>query len=307
MSRGRAINWAFTIFADTEQEVTWMVGDIALPFGERLNKVTYAFYQLERCPETGRLHLQGYAHMKNQMKLAEVKCIHGTAHWEPCKGNPSQNEAYCGKEASRVRGPFTYGRKPQQGHRTDWEMVRETIAKASDDGKHAVSNREMQKKILMDWPQFAPCTKGIEALVQAFMPAPPLERDIVVYYLSGETGMGKTHRAMHQFPEAFMVRGKYIEGKTFDLYEGQTELILDEFDPMEWPMTLMNSMLDKWKCPLQCRYFNKFAYWTKVVICSNVALMDCYPMARPGQREAFIRRVDMYVLISSREQAVEFS
>jgi len=144
-------------------------------------------------------------------------------------------------------------------------------------------------------------------LIWANKPEPPICRDIQVFYLYGATGTGKTHRAYTVFPKAFKVAGKYYEGKSFDMYDGEAVLILDEWSPYEWPLTLMNSLLQKWECRLQCRYENKYAYWTKVIICTNFKPEECYTSVLALQRATFDRRLTFKIeIITQHDPVVDF-
>lgn len=51
----------------------------------------------EKCPSTGRLHLQGYINFKTKCRPLERFEIYG-AHWEKCKGTLQQNWVYCTKD-----------------------------------------------------------------------------------------------------------------------------------------------------------------------------------------------------------------
>lgn len=65
--------------------------------------------QLERCPSTGKLHIQAYVECKSARDLK----WYGSRgyHVEPCKGTQAQCIAYCTKEETRVLDPLTYGTK----------------------------------------------------------------------------------------------------------------------------------------------------------------------------------------------------
>ena len=68
----------------------------------------------------------------------------------------------------------------------------------------------------------------------------------------------------------------------------------------------MNGLLDKWKCPLQCRYNNKYAVWTKVIILTNAEPEALYPVVHHQQRDSFLRRLTKIVKVESQEQEVAF-
>ncbi len=72
-------------------------------------KIKYAVWQLERCPDTGRLHVQAYVEWKAGIRLAAAKRQIGDAqaHLEVRRGTREQARDYCTKEESRVEGPWT--------------------------------------------------------------------------------------------------------------------------------------------------------------------------------------------------------
>lgn len=295
MSRNR--NWCFTLQASSEEEhVTWAAPGCPCPLGKWMDdgSILYLVCQLEKPNADCNPHLQGYLQLKNPKGLGGMKKLSAAAHWEPRRGTHEQARDYCKKSESRVNGPWELGNeKNEQGKRNDWALVSEKIAQGCT-----------RKQVLLDQPHLAPCAKGVDALIEAHLPDPPLQRDIKVFYLYGPTGTGKTHRAYTTFPQAFKIKGKYFEGKSFDKYEAQKVLILDEWDPQEWSLTLMNSLLDKWECSLQCRYFNKYAYWETVVICTNFKPEECYPAVFKLQRDSFLRRLTNIVEIKTKDDPV---
>jgi len=254
--------------------------------------VDYVICQVERAPTTGKVHLHAYLQFPTNKRFTALKRLSDRADWEIRRGTHEEAKAYCSKEDTRANGPWELGHEkiPQQGKRNDWALV-------SEKAKQGCSRRQ----ILLDQPHLAPCVKGVDALIEAHLPPPPLQREIEVWYLYGETGTGKTHRAMTSFPQAFKIKGKYYEGKSFDDYKAEKVLILDEWDPVEWPLTFMNSILDKWECRLQCRYYNKTAYWEKVIITSNIKPDQCYPAVMPLQRGSFLRRLTHTVEVLDQE------
>ena len=268
--------WCFTIFARADEELLWSVG----PAEPLLFVGTYMVYQVERAPDTGKIHIQGYVQFKQQCRMGTVKnkFHRDDMHLEIPHGTPQENHAYCTKEDSRVRGPWEHGELSVQGKRTDWAEVQAMVKAGNSDAE-----------ILERAPHFAAHARGIEFLRATFPQKPPIRRNIRCFYLYGSTGVGKTYRARMAFPDAYMVRGKYFEGKSFDNYNGEPCLILDEWDPAEWPITTMLTFMDEWTFILQCRYKNKYATWEKIIITSNTP----FGMAYYGlpQKPAFDRRV----------------
>lgn len=87
--------WCFTEHRVTEFEIPE-----ELPEG-----VKYFVCQLEKAPETGKLHWQGYAVYDNACRFQGARKKLGltdSCHMEAAKGNDEQNKKYCTKEDSRV-------------------------------------------------------------------------------------------------------------------------------------------------------------------------------------------------------------
>lgn len=291
--RGRY--WCFTWFKDDLSEPCEVdpLADARSQFQDR--HVVYSVYQLEKAPETGRLHIQGFIQFKNALTASALKDLFPGAHIELCTSSEKSNERYCSKSKTRIAGPWLFGKPTSQGKRTDWDDVKELATAGTP-----------KRDILLAHPKLAPCFKGIEVLCQAVKGIPPLERTLRVWFLHGPSGVGKTHRARTRFPEAYVVTGKYSDGKSFDMYDCESTLILDEWRWDEWSLTLMDGILDKWRFQLQCRYFNKYAWWTDVIICSNQKPEDCYPTSSATNRNCFLRRLNVSIEITSKEQAVDF-
>lgn len=296
-SNNRARMWCFTLPADETkgEHLTWpMSGKDNLPihWGSGVY-FRYMKYQVERAPTTGKVHLQGYLCLKRGVRLTQLKNAYSQrAHWEKSRGTIEDNDLYVSKEDTKLCGPFELGTRPEGGAsktRARWATVQD-MAK---DGN-------TRNQILMDMPELAPQVRGIDAILEIYKPIPEVSREIKVFYLWGPTGVGKTHHALKKFPDGYLIRGKYQEGKSFDGYQLEKVLILDEWSPYEWPLTLMNSLLDKWKCPLTCRYFNKYAFWNTVVIATNAAPTECYTACLAAQKASFDRRITYKLEITER-------
>lgn len=83
-------NWCFTLHFETEKEKEEMI-ILTKKYGSKF------ITGLEKCPTTGRAHLQGYVQFeskKRPMELFPNKRI----HWEKAKGSLEANVKYCSKE-----------------------------------------------------------------------------------------------------------------------------------------------------------------------------------------------------------------
>lgn len=102
MSRSVFQRWCFT------QHVFVVASENPLTVTEGVG-IQYCAWQEEKCPETEKLHLQGYIEMKGKFRLSAMKKIIPSAHLEPCMGGQKANIIYCHKEETRVSGPYSYG------------------------------------------------------------------------------------------------------------------------------------------------------------------------------------------------------
>lgn len=117
MSRAR--NWCFTAWEPLEWGT--LVGDV----------ISYIIVGTEVCPETKKVHYQGYVECHNPMRLNAMKKILGEkTHLEGKKGTQAQAVDYCKKD-----GKFEeHGvKKTEQGKRNDLATVRNMILVGKED------------------------------------------------------------------------------------------------------------------------------------------------------------------------------
>lgn len=69
----------------------------------------YFVYQLEKCPETGKLHFQGYLELNEKLRMTEMNKMYPfKVRWDNAKGTQEDNDRYCGKNSSRIEGPWYF-------------------------------------------------------------------------------------------------------------------------------------------------------------------------------------------------------
>lgn len=92
--------WCFTYFGEVKDVPTYF-SDVDVNLYKEIG------YQQERCPSSGRLHLQGYVLFAEPLRWKQVQTrlhIPG-AHLEACVANVRMNRLYCSKAETRVAGP----------------------------------------------------------------------------------------------------------------------------------------------------------------------------------------------------------
>lgn len=258
-------------------------------------EMDYLVYGLE-VGEQGTPHVQGYVRFKNRKRMNTVKNLFERAdmHLEPAKGTEMQNKTYCIKDGQFSEFGTFDANVGKQGNRSDLEAI-----------MVACQAGATMTAIALAFPaDFIRYHGGIEALRQAVAPLPPLERDVRVTVLWGPTGVGKTHRIRTEFPNSYSVE----PGRApWDAYQGQTEVVFDEFDYSKWTITMMNRYLDKWRLELDARYHNKYAAWTRVVICANSSPPHWYPNEAPPLLDAFRRRLMTVIWVGTRAIATSLN
>lgn len=255
----------------------------------------FLIYQLEK-GESGTPHLQGYLQLLQPGNLDQMRLLIPGAHWEACKGSPKQNIAYCSKPEGRVDGPWRFGLEPAQGKRSDWSGLRQYVENAIVAGQ---TDDEISDYLLLAFTNlWATQGTAVQRLIaaqrricQTFVTRSP--PTIKVYW--GPTGTGKTRRCWEEAGTAAFAK---MQGKWFDGYEGQENVILDEFPDESIPLTLLLQMLDRY--PLRVEVKGGSVGWSprRIWISSNLHPGSWYPDAQPAHRAALMRRLTEFGAIS---------
>lgn len=274
-----------------DAQVTRVVFTINNPGEERPifddTKMAYMVYQLER-GKNGTPHVQGYVRFKGRPRFAAVQAmLGGRAHVLRARGNEQQCRDYCTKEDTRIAAGEEHGlfdpEQGKKGRRSDLAA----IAKKLIDGKS-------MKEIAMEHPaDYFRYSNGLEKFAALVRPAPPRQREIRVTVYWGPPYTGKTHRVLMN--EELHRSGGIFAAEPgphpWDDYNGEKTILFDEFNWEMWDIYKMNKYLDKWHCPLQCRYHNKYAEWTRVMICANSSPLTWWEQARMEVLLALRRRL----------------
>lgn len=240
----------------------------------------YMCYEIEH-GESGTEHVQGYVRFKNRKALSTAKgLLCQEAHLEIARGNEQHNHDYCNKENGiQEFGTYDASAGSHQGSRTDLSTALEQLKAGTPKQRVFLEHPEL----LVKYPS------GMEKAAETLLGAPLLRRDLHNTVLWGPTGTGKSHRAHVLNPEAYFTvaapRG------TFDFYSGETTVVLDEFDPLQIDIQQLLTWMDVWKVQLQCRYSNKWARWTHLIICTNLDPSLWYVSASQELRQALQRRL----------------
>ncbi|AGS47835.1 replication-associated protein [Farfantepenaeus duorarum circovirus] len=207
--------WCFTVFNYNHATVDDFIR------AERHDCVRYVVWQCEKCPTSGRSHIQGYVELHRPIRLRQLKQILDDtgAHCEAAKGPRDACREYCQKEESRCCGWWESGEWiGGQGSRSDLSAVHAAI----QDG---ASLREISNA---HFDAFVKYSRGIKEyiLLNADRRMWPME----VWVLYGDTETGKTRAVYEMAPDVYSLAPSHSNGVGWwQMYEGHADVLLDDF------------------------------------------------------------------------------
>lgn len=234
-----ATAWMMTLFSEQKTEgdpqdlITWTAGH---------SQVHYCIWQIEKCPETNRLHIQAYLELTHKRGLAWLKLnLSETAHWEIRRGSQQKAIEYCSKEETRWLGPFTVGEKKAQGSRTDLAAVLDLVKT----GAGYMDILEMNPSAAI---RYAGNIKSVINLYQKDRSHPP-----VVIWLHGPSGSGKTRYvfAHHDRTQIYMKDSSMW----WDGYDPKVHkvVLFDEFELTDFGRSEVLRITDRYPCRRQVK------------------------------------------------------
>lgn len=226
--------------------------------------------------DSGTPHLQGACILGTQMSFSRLKTLTGfkRCHIEPMYGSPEKSLAYCSKEDLH---PYVSGILPIPGKRSDIHLAVEKIMEGS-------TLRELASDDTIGAISIVKYHKGLTILRGLSVPErdpgiPPL-----VFWLHGETGVGKTRCAfefgqhMGGGPDGVWISSGGL--RWFDGYDGQPVAILDDFRAKHLVggtgFSFLLRLLDVY--PLRVEFKGGFVNWAPhcIIITSSRAPDECF-------------------------------
>lgn len=286
--RVRSRAWMMTLFSNDDK--SWDESSI----DEVMKSHNWSWCgQMEEGHETHHRHFQLYVEAENAIVGSSLSNAFNNAHVEPRRGTRVEAFAYCTKQDTRVDGPYFHGIDAAsvaaggQGKRNDLVAVRDLVADGATYRELLLNGDGTVLRVLASHGQY------VRDLISAHQcELGSKERDVRVSYVHGAPGVGKTSLVLSLFPDAYRVKS-YEHSHSFDSYEGQSTLILDEFTGQIEFHELMN-MLDRYPYECEARYYNRWALWSRVIIISNLPPTHdaLYPDVSSLKWPGFTRRIN---------------
>lgn len=245
--------WCFTI----SQNDRYMWIPYYVNWLESTPKMSYFVCQLERAPNTGRLHWQGYCEFKRHQSRAGVKRAlrDKTAHVEARKGSRDEAIAYCKKLATRVElegktASFEMGTPAWEVKSVGPNSVY-SRALASNTYEDALSTilegapRDYvlyHKNVLSTLNQHF--YKPVETRTNFQFNIPYTEPDVLrekAIIITGPSGIGKTRYALQHFEKPLMVSHIDDLKKLTGRHDG---IVFDDMSFRHWPPQSCIHILD---------------------------------------------------------------
>jgi len=251
----QARNWCFTL-NNPEQD-----GDTLLQHLRTATGFRFTVFQLE-AGDRGTPHFQGYIEFTSPKRLSALQRIIPGAHFEIRKGTSQQARDYCTKEETRTAGPWSIGTPGQetQGQRTD-----------IDRGVTLIQEGGIKRLRDEDPALYVRYSRGFDSLARS-LTLPPRPEPPQVLLLFGPTGCGKTRWFYDNTDLDSAFRMPLTTGFWFDGYEGQPDVLIDDFAGAASHITLAHllQLLDRY--PIRVPVKGSFVDWipTRIMVTTNI-------------------------------------
>lgn len=217
-------NWCLTIF---DKELIDNFYD---------DRIRYAAFGEETCPETGRIHYQAFCCFKDPIKFCTIKKIFPGVHIERMKGSIYQNEKYCSKEGQLIE----IGEKPKDSKEIGKDYWKEQLDLARIDPSTCDPRLQISHY------------KSLESINQKrkrseqFKSLDILDNE----WLVGPPGSGKSSYARKENPGAYLKQcNKWWNG-----YDLEEVVIIDDIDDTHtWMAYFINQWADHYPFPAEVK------------------------------------------------------
>lgn len=259
---------------------------LSLPFDpEEVRQLKHCIWKWEQSESEDVLpHCHFVVTFEQPIRLTQARTLLNMPYpqWmEPCR-NFDKSVAYVRKTETAVSEVFEFGNKPQAGITGDKEGAFAMAEGGATPGEVA---RKFPK-------EYARYHAALDKVCKYNSKPRALDAMPLVKIYWGVTGSGKSWVAHDEYPDAY----KQLGGtKWFDGYEGEKEIIFEEFDPLSCkdPVALprMLEYLDRYAVRVETKGSSTQLQAHTFIFTSNVPPTEWWLGYPQSQVDAFFRRV----------------
>lgn len=231
-------------------------------------------------------HIQGYMELSKQIGIKTIKAFLPRAHIEKRKGSQEQAIDYCKKDGIWQE----WGERNQQGNRSDLDVVREMIKQ----GKTL--------KEISDVVTSYQALRFAEKYIQLHEPKRSWKPKVTWIY--GVSGSGKTYWA-----KKLAGPNRWVSNKTLEWwqnYEGQENIVIDEFRAHYCPFTELLRILDEDEYSVMIKGGSRQLLAKNIYITSNRHPTEIYGQLSEEQVHQLTRRIDKIVYFDKVYESVKY-
>lgn len=283
------------------QKKHWCLTSYADNFPDMVHKLwndetlSYAVFQEEKCPQTGRRHWQAFLSFAKKLRLTGVKKYFPNEHIEAMSGTPAECRAYCTKEATRLPG----GRQVELGLLPQREKKETSVL--LEECTELIKSGAPLSRIAEEYPTvFVRNNRGLTAYAKAIRPpAAATYRPLTVWTLFGDAGTGKTRAVMDWINKSnfSFYRKTYSKGSPswWDGYTNQEVLVIDDFEgersgcPVEEFLNLLDGYGHTRSWPIKGDHV--YLDNVKFVFITSNSPPDSWFASSMNKRDAVLRRL----------------
>lgn len=267
--RGRA--FVFTHFPASYEEAVRLRGQLALHLQSHCR---YACMGIERCPTTGKVHIQGYCAFPNPKRFGALRkmffdCLRKESRFENAKGSDLDNRKYCSKEEDFLEIGEASSRSGQ-------DDIQRSDLRGSVEGIEGSTR-------LADFAQENPFAyvkyhAGIEKLITIYSQEKPRPVPTVLW-LWGPTGSGKSawaYEFMRRFPPACSVKCTGGKGFFNGLKDGARTIIMDDFRKEDASYQDLLTLTDRYPTPVNTKGSYAMVVAEYIVITCTHKIRTCF-------------------------------
>lgn len=267
MAPARGKFWVFTLNNYTEEEKNFI--DNLVNSETNLAYISYG----KEMGDSGTPHLQGMLELHSRKRLSYVRDLIGRAHFEIRKGTFDECRDYCAKDGDFVE--FGEQVSKGKGARSDLETLKNDLLA----GATIKTVSENYFGNFLRYRRSIVAFKNLHGLQRSW------KCSVIVYY--GRTGSGKTQSVFENSTDLWVYPGN----GWFDGYQGESQVLFDDFSGSEFKINYLLKLLDRYK--MQVPVKGDFVHWvpTEIYLTSNLDPNVWYPNAHHEHVEALFRRI----------------